>query len=170
MLLKRLQTTVWLRLQVYAAVAALVLMAMYCTNLALHEVPYSIKIVVKSCRVLPTMLLSVILQGTRYSFQQIGAALVLILGLGLFLAADSAVGEPGSHRGFVSVGLLMLIVSLLLDAIAANVEEKYFFRTPCPVTRTEVMAFVSSFAALYCILPLVYSGVEFLALTPDCLK
>jgi UAA transporter family len=150
-------------MQVYAAVAAMLLIAMYCTNVALHEVPYSIKIVVKSCRVLPTMLLSVIVQGVRYKLQQVAAALVLVLGLGLFLAGDSSAGAPGPHHSFASMGVLMLIFTVLLDAITANLEEKYFFRTPWPATRIEVMTFVSSFATLYCILPLVYSGVDFVA-------
>ena len=136
---------------------------MYITNVALHQVPYSIKIVVKSCRVLPTMLLSVTLQGVKYSFQQVSAALVLVLGLGLFLAGDSA--GPDSDQQFATVGVLMLIFSVLLDAITANLEEKYFFRTLPAATRTEVIAYVSSFAGLYCVLPLVYSGASFSAAT-----
>lgn len=153
-------------MQVYAGVAALVVIAMYITNVALHQVPYSIKIVVKSCRVLPTMALSFTIQGVKYSFQQISAALVLVLGLGLFLAADSV--GTGSHQNIATVGVLMLIFSVLLDALTSNVEEKSFFRTLPAATRTEVIAYVSSFASLYCILPLVYSGAYFRTAVVGC--
>ena len=138
---------------------------MYITNVALHQVPYTIKIVVKSCRVLPTMLLAVTFQGVKYSYQQTGAAFVLVLGLGLFLAGDSA--GTASKQPFGTVGLLMLIFSVLLDAITVNVEEKCFFRTAPAATRTEVITYVSSFASLYCVLPLVYSGVT---LPTDAIK
>lgn len=144
-----------------AGVSALVVIAMYTTNIALHQVPYSIKIVVKSCRVLPTMFLSVFLQGVQYSWQQIGAAGVLVLGLGLFVAADSG-ASIGPYHPIITAGVLMLIFSVLLDAVTANLEEKYFFRTSPAVSRTEVMAYVSCSATLYCIPPMIYSGTSLL--------
>jgi solute carrier family 35 (adenosine 3'-phospho 5'-phosphosulfate transporter), member B3 len=142
--------------QVFAGVAALVVFAVYITNVALYQVPYSLKIVVKSSRVLPVMAFSVLLQGVTYSLQQTAAALVLVSGVGLFLAADS-VNLPQQPVAFM--GIMFLVVSVMLDAAIANLEEKHFFRMSPASSRTEVIALLSAFAGLYSIIPLIFTGV-----------
>jgi hypothetical protein len=128
---------------------------MYITNTALYYVPYTIKIVVKSSRVLPVMAFSMALQGTRYSACKLISALTLVTGVGLFLAGDAL---EMTYPSLNYPGILLLVASLAMDALLSNLEEKHFFRTPQPTARVEVIANLSLFGSFFSVLALAISG------------
>jgi UAA transporter family len=150
-----------LDLQAYAGVSLLGVAALYWTNLSLHTLPYTVKIVVKSCRVLPVMLLSVPLQRCRYSQRQYAAAVAMVAGVLLFFVADwhrmPQQGAPSGH-GRQWDGLALLGAALLLDAPMANLEESCFFREVPPAPRVEVMTYLSAFGCVYSLAALLASG------------
>lgn len=133
-------------MQHYATVALLSMVAVYLTNFSLHSVPYTAKIVVKSCRVLPVMLLSVALQGRRYTVRQYVSACAMAAGVMLFFSGDWA---QLTQRSDESRGLTLLLVALLLDAVVANLEERLLFRGGHQACRAEVMMYLSAFGTLF---------------------
>lgn len=143
------------RAQDYAGVALLSVIAVYLTNVSLHTVPYTLKIVVKSCRVLPVMALSAAYQGKVYTTQQVVSACAMVAGVGLFFAGD---WREAPHAQGEWTGVALLLAALVMDAVVANLEEGRFFRSVTPASRVEVMTYLSAFGALYSLVTLALSG------------
>lgn len=131
------------KLQHFLGVSLLAMGGNYLTTwgtLFLHN--YTTRIVFKSCRILPTMALRTLIVGRRYSGAQYGAGAVLVAGIALFTLGDaSAVPE------FNGIGVLLMSLALVCDALTSNVEERHFFRIASPCSHGEVMMYMSSFAA-----------------------
>ena len=118
---------------------------------ALNYLNYSTRIVFKSSKVVPTMILGTVLQGRRYSAPEYAAAALLVVGVSLFCLGDVEVA-PNFH--VASVGLITL--ALFADAATSNFEEKRFFRVPQPVSQAEVIfcsSLLSSAAGFAVLLP-----------------
>lgn len=144
---------------VYLVISGLSMLATYITNVALHHIPYSVKIVAKSCRIVPVMLFSVLLQGASYSSQEVSAAAVLVIGVILFIKGDPSVEVLQTTPVHMS-GLSMLLLAVAVDALVANLEEKYLFRISPAVCRTEAIAYLSLFASAFSFMTLASSGVH----------
>jgi adenosine 3'-phospho 5'-phosphosulfate transporter B3 len=109
---------------------------------ALNYLNYSTRIVFKSSKVVPTMILGTLLQGRRYSWAEYGGAALLVAGVSLFCLGDVAVA-PNFH--VAGVGLITL--ALFADAATSNFEEKKFFRIAQPVSQAEVIFYSSALSA-----------------------
>ncbi|GFR49477.1 hypothetical protein Agub_g11416, partial [Astrephomene gubernaculifera] len=127
----------------YALVSVLAMGGAYFTNWALNYLNYTTRIVFKSCRVIPVMAFRSLVVGQRYSAVQYGAGGLLVAGITLFTAGD-AEGAPN----FSGVGVGLIALALLCDALTANLEERQFFRIRTPASHAEVMTFLSLFAAV----------------------
>ena len=110
---------------------------------ALNFLNYSTRIVFKSSKVVPTMILGTVLQGRRYDMQEYAAAALLVAGVSLFCLGDVAVA-PNFH--IAGVGLITL--ALFADAATSNFEEKRFFRIANPVSQAEVIFYSSAISSL----------------------
>merc|ERR1712232_992941 len=80
------------------------------TNLALQYINYPAKTLIKSSRVVFTMLVGVVISGKKYKRREYFNVLLLVTGLAIFLHADaktSAVFHP--------LGVIMLCSALLSD-------------------------------------------------------
>lgn len=144
--------------QDYAGLALLSAAAVYLTNLSLYSVSYTMKIIVKSCRVLPVMALAVGLQGKQYSGQELVSACTLVTGTFLFFAGE---WQEAQHGDKERAGTCLLLVALMLDATVVNLEEARFFRKLVPASRAEVMLYLSSFSSIYTLAILAVSGKEY---------
>lgn len=146
------------------AISGLSMLATYTTNVALHHIPYSVKIVTKSCRIVPVMLFSVLLQGATYTSQEVSAAAVLVIGVILFVKGDPAANVLEEKPVHMS-GLTMLLAAVAIDALVANLEEKYLFRINPAASRTEAITVLSACASAFSLLTLVASGAHSLGVT-----
>lgn len=79
------------------------------TNSAMQFLNYPAKTLVKSCRVVFTMLMGVLMLGKRYKPKDYVAVVTLVFGLGIFLHADST-----STAIFHPLGVLLLVRSVTL--------------------------------------------------------
>lgn len=77
------------------------------TNSAMQFLNYPAKTLVKSCRVVFTMLMGVLMLGKRYKPKDYVAVVTLVIGLGIFLHADST-----STAIFHPLGVLLLVRTL----------------------------------------------------------
>lgn len=84
----------------------------------MQYINYPAKTLMKSSRVVFTMLFGVLMQGKVYKLKDYGIVFLMVLGLGSFLHADSQ-----SSAVFEIRGVVMLTVSLLCDGMISNVSE-----------------------------------------------
>jgi UAA transporter family len=88
------------------------------TNLAMQYINYPAKTLMKSSRVVFTMLGGVLFARKKYSGTDYLIVLTMVAGLALFMHADST-----SSAVFHYAGVIMLTVSLLCDGAISNVSE-----------------------------------------------
>mmetsp|Transcript_11692 Transcript_11692/g.20760 ORF Transcript_11692/g.20760 Transcript_11692/m.20760 type:complete len:361 (+) Transcript_11692:119-1201(+) len=127
----------------FFVVSLLAMGGAYFTNWALNYLNYTTRIVFKSSRVLPVMAFRSLVVGAKYNAAQYGAGGILVAGIALFTSAD-ADGIPN----FSWVGIALISVALVCDALTANLEERLFFRIKAPCSHSEVMMYLSAFAAV----------------------
>ncbi|CAB9513186.1 Adenosine 3'-phospho 5'-phosphosulfate transporter 2 [Seminavis robusta] len=88
------------------------------TNLAMQYINYPAKTLMKSSRVVFTMIFGVFISRKKYQFMDYFVVFCMVAGLAIFMHADatsSAVFEPS--------GVIMLTISLLCDGAISNVSE-----------------------------------------------
>lgn len=105
--------------QDYAIIAILTFSGVYFTNLSLNYINYASRIIVKSCKVLPVMLIRVLIQSKRHTLLEYCAALLLVSGISLFTLGDRDGYPEFSLIGIMLIGLaLVRLISCHNDAIS----------------------------------------------------
>lgn len=105
-------------IELYVGLSVLRAIDLGMTNLAMQYVNYPAKTLMKSTRVVFTMLFGVIITKKRYSAADYGIVCLMVAGLALFMHADST-----SSAVFQPVGIVMLTISLLCDGAISNMSE-----------------------------------------------
>lgn len=88
------------------------------TNVAMQFLNYPAKTLIKSSRVVFTMLIGIVIGRKKYMVRDYVAVLALVFGLGVFLHADSR-----SNAVFHPIGVAMLCISLTCDGTINNWSE-----------------------------------------------
>lgn len=88
------------------------------TNLAMQYINYPAKTLMKSSRVVFTMLFGVVISGKVYKTMDYLIVLTMVMGLGLFMHADAT-----SSAVFHHMGVIMLTISLTCDGAISNMSE-----------------------------------------------
>ncbi|KAL7528567.1 hypothetical protein ACHAXR_002512 [Thalassiosira sp. AJA248-18] len=110
--------TLTVPLELYIGLSILRAIDLGMTNLAMQYVNYPAKTLMKSTRVVFTMIFGVIVTKKRYGAADFGIVGLMVAGLGMFMHADaktSAVFQP--------LGIIMLTISLLCDGAISNLSE-----------------------------------------------
>jgi len=103
---------------IYFALSILRATDLSLTNLSMKFINYPAKTLIKSSRVVFTMMMGSVIGGRRYSATDLIMVFMIVVGLGLFLHADLT-----SNAVFHPIGVTMLIVSLTLDGAVNNLSE-----------------------------------------------
>jgi hypothetical protein len=88
------------------------------TNMAMAYVNYPAKTLMKSSRVVFTMLFGTLIRRKKYKFIDYVVVTLMVTGLGLFMHADAK-----SSAVFQPIGIVMLTISLLCDGAINNMSE-----------------------------------------------
>jgi hypothetical protein len=110
-------------LELYLGLSVLRAIDLGMTNLAMQYVNYPAKTLMKSTRIVLTMLFGVLVTKKRYGLADYGIVGLMVAGLAIFMHADmhsSAVFQPW--------GVIMLTISLLCDGAISNVSESIMNR------------------------------------------
>lgn len=110
-------------MKIYVGLSILRAIDLGMTNMAMQYVNYPAKTLMKSTRIVFTMLFGVLVTKKRYGLGDYGIVGLMVAGLGIFMHADaktSAVFQP--------LGVLMLTISLLCDGAISNVSESIMNR------------------------------------------
>lgn len=118
---------VWLP---YIGLACLVWCATGLANLAVSWVQYPVKVVFKSSKLIPTMLVSVFMGNSRpFTAVQYLAAMMLCAGTAGFSMNQ---GAKGTSDKFIILGITFLILAVFSDAIVANFQQRLMQRRGVP--------------------------------------
>ena len=91
------------------------------SNIALSYINYPTKVVFRSCKLIPTMIIAMIYNGKKVHNFEFGFGTIISLGMVLFAAADFQV-----YPNFDFVGILLVSISVVADAFLPNFQERVF--------------------------------------------
>ncbi|KAH9249037.1 hypothetical protein BASA81_013249 [Batrachochytrium salamandrivorans] len=116
------ETRSWLAM---VALAGLIFASTVLPNLALEFVHFPAKVVTKSSKLVPTMLVSVCMGNSlAFGWMDYASALLLISGAVVFALASSRESEKSpKHSEYAVVGLGLLTVASLADALVPNIQQ-----------------------------------------------
>eukprot|EP00434_Breviolum_minutum_P032976 symbB.v1.2.029172.t2/scaffold3165.1/size62113/1 len=103
----------------YVKLSFLTMGGMYFTNFSLHYLSYSLRVVFKSSKLVPVMLLGVVYLKKHYTPSQYLAVGLLTAGVVVF-----TLGDAKGRAFFNPMGIAFIVAGSLSDAMAANYEEK----------------------------------------------
>ncbi|KOB71867.1 Solute carrier family 35 member B3 isoform 1 [Operophtera brumata] len=146
----------------YALLAALTLGTMAFSNLALSYLNYPTQLIFKSCKLIPVMIGSIIILNKKYGFLDYVAAFIMCIGLTMFTLAGSE-----TSPNFDTIGILIISLALLCDAIIGNVQEKAMKQYQA--SNNEVVFYSYAIAFLYLMDWLtIYSNILLLSVSGYC--
>ncbi len=96
------------------------------SNIALEYVNYTVKVLFKSSRIVPTMLFGAFYHKRRYSITDYIAVVFIVMGLVIFLEADSK-----SSSSYDMTGIFLLCICLFVDGAMLNIQEEIMHRYLC---------------------------------------
>ena len=108
-------------IKTYVLLAIVSIISMSLSNASLGYLNYPIQVVFKSCKLIPVLLGSFFIQKKVIKSMDFFAACLMCLGLIIFTLADSNVSP-----NFNPLGIIMLSVALIADAIMSNVQVNIF--------------------------------------------
>jgi len=111
------------------------------SNMALNYINFPTKVVFRSCKLIPTMVVASVLNKKTFTSLEYSCALAVCAGLVFFAAADWQLTPS-----FNSIGLILVSLSVVADAILPNAQERLF---KMGSSRLEV-TFYTNFFTLIC--------------------
>ena len=112
----------------YLVLSSVVLGSVLLANSSLRFVAYPIKVVFKSCKLIPTMVIGAFMLGKRFTRLDVASATLVCTGLvGISLASMQKKKKGGGD--YSTHGVMMLAGSICLDAIAPNLQERLMSKT-----------------------------------------
>ena len=149
--------------------------AMVCSNEALHYVTYPTAVLAKSCKLIPTMAMGVLVEHKKYQWMEWMAALCITVGI-LIFNMSRLKHATGDEKSSDWMGLALLSTSLFMDGFLGScqglLKQKHSLTIPSflvlgdntdkgtkksknipvrPPNATETMLFVNLYAILYLI-------------------
>ena len=106
-------------LRLYAMLSLLIVTTMGLSNAANAHLSYPVKVMFKSAKIIPVMLLGVAYFGKAYAPAQYGAAVLLCVGLATISVANS---KAALYLDYV--GLAMVLCSMMADAAIGNLQQR----------------------------------------------
>jgi len=108
-------------LKAYPLLTLCLLSSSALSNMSLNYINFPTKVVFRSCKLLPTMMFATFINRRIFSSLEYICALAICAGLVLFAAADWRLLPT-----FQPIGLVLVSLSVVADAILPNAQEKLF--------------------------------------------
>lgn len=129
----------------------------YCLIVGAGQVAYPVKIVFKSSKLIPTMIVSIFFLGKSFSLADYLSALMLCTGTALFVYDPTKASPAHSHdsdQSILSPGVLLLLAAVTCDAFLPNVQKRML----SSVTPEELMVNSNLFGSLLLFFYMLCSG------------
>lgn len=134
------------------------------SNISLNYINFPTKVVFRSCKLIPTMMIASVFHKKIFSSIEYLFATCVCLGLVLFAAADWSLAPV-----FHPIGIAYVLLSVCADAVLPNAQERLFRMGS---TRLEVTMFTNIFTLIAMTIVTLLSGdllglITFIHLSPD---
>lgn len=139
----------------FLSVTALLFASVVSSNLALTSVSYPVAVIIKSCKLLPTMILGGMMLRRRYSGWDHLSAALLCAGL-IGFSLSNHTGARGI-RTTSAVGVLFLLVTICCDAVQVLLQEQLMRAEP-DLSPLMVMVYTNGLAFLGVLGAIVVTG------------
>ena len=120
------------------------------SNIALSYINYPTKVVFRSCKLIPTMLIAISMNQKKVYGFELMFGVFISAGMVLFALADFAV-----YPNFDFVGIILVCVSVVADAFLPNFQEKVFDQGS---SRIEVTYFTNILCLVFMTIVFTYTG------------
>ena len=120
------------------------------SNMSLNFINFPTKVVFRSCKLIPTMVIATIINKRVFQSVEYLAAFAISLGLIIFAAVDWQI-SPIFHP----IGLALVSMSVFADAVLPNAQERLFRRGS---SRLEVTVYTNFFTLLTMTVTTMFSG------------
>eukprot|EP00752_Nemacystus_decipiens_P008462 g7563.t1 len=124
----------------YVVLAGILGMSSSLSNMALNYIKYPTKVIFRSCKLIPTMVIAVVWRKKIVSRWEFLAAFAVCAGLIIFAGADRQLEPDFDFRG-----IIMVMLSVCADAFLPNMQEHVF---SMGASRVEVTFFTNSLTVL----------------------
>lgn len=118
----------------FVAISFLRALELGLTNVAMQYINYPAKTLLKSSRLIFTMMFGMWLQQKKYRIADYAIVAAMVSGLYIFLRADARSDDAVFHY----FGVVLLVLSLLCDGIIVNISEAIMSRPEYGVRQDEV--------------------------------
>lgn len=122
------------------------------TNHALRFLDFPARIILKSSKILPTLVFSSFILRKVYSPKRWVAAMFLVVS-----SIMVTLGGTEVHPHFAQTGTLLITTAVCIEAFASNFEESALFRCRQPSTAHEAIYFTSCLGTIYALIELFTS-------------
>jgi adenosine 3'-phospho 5'-phosphosulfate transporter B3 len=138
------QKTRQIPLKVYGIIALVQLGTIGFSNASLQYLNYPTQVIFKSCKLIPVLIGGILIQRKRKGMLDFVAAIVMSIGLAVFILADSQVSP-----NFDVIGIIMISTALVADAIIGNLQERVMKITPPPQTQNSFITAICLASSIF---------------------
>ncbi len=135
------------------------ILAMLFSNEALKYVSYPTQALGKSCKMVPVMLFGVLIRGKKYKPFEYFCVFLVTAGITMFQlygGKKKAAHGSGDEGGDSIYGVLLLLLSLIMDGVTGAVQDK--LKTLCKPTVHEFMFYTNMAGVVVCSLLVLPTG------------
>ena len=123
-------------------------------NASLALISFPLKVVFKSCKLVPAMFLGLVFLQTKYTVHEYAAAVILCMGLALFTMGDAPSTQESKH-----LGLLFISLAVFFDALQPILQQKLLMGC----TKAQMVLYSNLGSAVLLFLFTLFSGELFAA-------
>ncbi|CRK97914.1 CLUMA_CG011289, isoform A [Clunio marinus] len=138
-------------IKIYLLLAFLTLGTMGLSNFSLEYLNYPMQIIFKSCKLIPVLIGSILIQKKKHNVMDFLAAFAMCIGLIFFTLADSQVSPR-----FSGYGVFIISLALVFDAVIGNVQELAMKKHNAP--NSEVVFYSYGIGFLYLLVLMLLTG------------
>jgi drug/metabolite transporter (DMT)-like permease len=140
-------------LSVYPFLTLCLLSSSALSNMSLNYINFPTKVVFRSCKLLPTMVIATVLHPNKKKFSMVEYICATIVCIGLICFG---MAEFQTRPTFHPVGIVLVSLSVFADALLPNAQEKVFIQYQAP--RSEVTFYTNLFTLMIMTLSTYASG------------
>lgn len=121
------------------------------SNFSLEHLNYPTQIIFKSCKLIPVLIGSILIQKKKHKPIDFLAAFAMCVGLIFFTLADSRISPK-----FSSYGVIIILLALVFDAVIGNVQELAMKKHKAP--NSEVVFYSYGIGFMYLFVVMLLTG------------
>ncbi len=141
----------------YGVVLAVMQVTNQClSNIAMQHVNYTVKVLFKSSRIVPTMIFGVFYNKRRHHITDYIAVVFIVAGLIIFLEADAKGHPTDSSSWYDMFGNTLLCICVFVDAAMLNIQEELMHHYLCQPS--EIVHFMYTGGSFLMLVLNVWSG------------